>query len=161
MSFVVVRAADRGDADAMAALINEIIAIGGTTAHRDPFDAARIVDVFIAPKRAIACVVAVDGAGGIVGFQALEWSDPDWPGAHRLPPDWAAIASFVAPSVHGRGVGRALFAETRFAAKAAGVAFINATIRRENVGGLAFYDKLGFVDYRSTPAAISKRLAPD
>jgi len=34
------RPATRADASAMAELINAIIAIGGATAHEDPFDAA-------------------------------------------------------------------------------------------------------------------------
>ena len=55
------RAARPDDAEAMARLINEIIAIGGTTALRQAFDAQGIISVFIAPKLAISCFVAIDG----------------------------------------------------------------------------------------------------
>ena len=154
-----VRAAGPGDAPAMATLINAIIAIGGTTAHRTPFDAEGIVAKFIAPPLLISCFVACDGAE-ILGFQSLDWSDPDWPGEDAMPADWGIIGSFVDPAAQGRGVGRALFAATREAARRAGVSTIDATIRRENTGGLAFYDGLGFTDYRSDELSISKRLTP-
>lgn len=68
------RAARPDDAEAMARLINEII--GGTTALRQAFDAQGIFSVFIAPNLAISCFVAIDGPQ-LLGFQALEWCDPD------------------------------------------------------------------------------------
>lgn len=46
-----------------------------------------------------------------------------------------------------RGVGAALFALTVEAAGAAGINTIDATIRADNAGGLAFWSRLGFVDY--------------
>lgn len=151
-----IRPATPQDAGAVAKLINEIIAIGGTTAHTEPFDEAGIVDTFIAPRLTISCFVAVNGAK-IVGFQSLEWADPEWPGEDRLPSDWAIIATYVDPRAHKMGIGRSLFAETASAAKAAGAVFIDATIRRENKGGLAYYQAMGFRDYREGTATISKR----
>lgn len=154
-----IRAARDTDAEQMATLLNEIISIGGTTAHTRPFDRDRILDTFITPPRAISCVIASD-ADGVTGFQALEWSDPDWPGDDRLPRDWAIISTYVLTAHHGRGTGTALFGETRSAAAVTGVRFIDATIRHENAGGLAFYSRLGFVEYRRDARTISKRLAP-
>lgn len=154
-----VRTASPRDAGPMARLINEIIAIGGTTAHRRPFDKHRIRTEFIAATRGICCFVAVEKAQ-ILGFQALEWCDPDWPAEDRLPADWAVIATYVAPAAHGGGIGRALFRETAASAKVVGVRFIDATIRKENQGGQAFYGSIGFVDYRSGAESISKRFAP-
>ena len=40
-----------------------------------------------------------------------------------------------------------MFAATLEAARAARVAVIDATIRADNTGGLAFYARQGFVDY--------------
>lgn len=154
-----IRAAVESDAGVMADLLNEIISIGGTTAHTRPFDLDRMLGTFIAPPRGISCVVA-SGAERMMGFQALEWSDPDWPGDDRLPPGWAIISTYVQPGHHGRGTGTALFGQTLSAAKVAGVSFIDATIRRENFGGLAFYGRLGFLEYRQDARTISKRLAP-
>ena len=146
------RAALAPDAQALAELINEIIARGGTTAHLRPFDAARMCGHYIAPARGIACTLAED-AGRVLGFQALEWCDPNWPGPDALPADWAVIASFVEPGAQGRGVGQALWTVTRRAAEVAGVRTIDATIRADNAGGLAFYGSLGFNEYARRAAA--------
>ena len=154
-----VRPARAGDAAAMAGLLNGIVAMGGATAHRGRFDAARITETFMAGRFAIGCFAAT-GAVGLQGFQALEWSDPDWPGDDRLPADWALIATFTAPEARRSGVGRALFAATAAAARDAGVRWIVAAIRRENRAAAAFYAALGFVDWHAGAETISKRFAP-
>jgi ribosomal protein S18 acetylase RimI-like enzyme len=146
MSQINIRAAIPADADALAALLNQIIDAGGTTAHLNPFDAPRMLNHYIAPPLAISCFVAQVG-GTIAGFQALEWSDPNWPGPDSLPADWALIASFVHADFQGRGIGKALFTKTLAAAQCAGARCIDATIRADNQGGLAFYTSLGFTDY--------------
>ena len=146
MSQINIRAAIPADADALAALLNQIIDAGGTTAHLNPFDATRMLNHYIAPPLAISCFVAQVG-GTIAGFQALEWSDPNWPGPDSLPADWALIASFVHADFQGRGIGKALFTKTLAAAQCAGARCIDATIRADNQGGLAFYTSLGFTDY--------------
>lgn len=156
---IIVRPATRADAPAMAELLNAIIARGGTTAHRTPFDAERMVLHYIEPERAVSCVVA-ERDGKILGFQALEWSDPDWTGPNPLPADWAFIATFVAIEAQGQGIGSRLFAATRAAARQAGVRGIDATIRRENAGGLGYYGRMGFQDYWSDANVIAKKLAP-
>lgn len=153
-----VRSASPHDAEAMAELLNRIISAGGTTAYRQPFDGAGIVSEFIEPKLGICCHIASDELG-ICGFQALLWCDPDWTGPDKLPSDWAVIATYVDPDRHGKGVGRALFGCTSVAAKNAGVSYIDATIRRENTGGLGYYSRMGFVDYRSGSESVSKRFA--
>ncbi len=138
-----VRPATPSDAPAMAELINAIIAIGGTTAYEEPFDAARMEAEYIALPQLASCFVA-EADGEIVGFQGLMRSfDPDDP----LPDDWATIGTFVRVGLQRSGVGAALFARTVEAAKAAGIAVIDATIRADNTGGLAFYAARGFVDY--------------
>ncbi|MCT8992309.1 GNAT family N-acetyltransferase [Chelativorans sp. SCAU2101] len=154
-----IREARDGDAGQMAPILNEIIAIGGLTAHTTPFDEKRIRREFIHPTRHISCFVALEGAQ-LRGFQALEWSDPEWPGEDRLPADWAFISTFVQPGHHRRGIGRALFEKTVAAAEAAGVIFIDATIRLENTRANAYYSSLGFEEYRRSAHAVSKRFAP-
>lgn len=144
----------------MADLINRIIAIGGTTAYSASFDGGKIISEFIGPELAICCHVAVEN-GKVCGFQALLWADPSWPGDDRLPADWALIATYVDPEAHGKGIGRALFACTEAAARDAGVSAIDATIRKENAGGLSYYARMGFVDYRSSGETVSKSYKPD
>lgn len=140
---VTVRPAALSDAPAMAALLNDIIARGGTTAHQAPFDTARMQDHYIAPPALVCCTLAeIDGA--LAGFQSLTWAtDPHDP----MPPGWAIIASFVDPARQGQRAGQHLFAATRAAALEAGVKVIDATIRADNVPGLRYYSGLGFADY--------------
>ncbi len=156
---LVIREAVPGDAGAMALVLNEIIAIGGTTAYRQPFNVAAIQTIFIAPQRAISCMVALD-ATRLVGFQSLEWCDPDWPGEDPLPADWTVISTYVDPHRRKSGVGRALFEQTTKAARQAGVRFIAANIRRENQLGQAYYQGVGFSDFHADTELVVKRFAP-
>lgn len=152
------RLATQEDAGDMCQLLNEIIALGGTTAHRQPFSEAQMIEQHIAHPLSVCCTLAIDDdSKNIIGFQALEWSDPDWVGDDPLPADWAVISTFVAQGSQGKGVGNHLFAPTLKAAKAKGVTAINATIRRENTGGQRYYDKMGFVDFSSDELTVSKK----
>lgn len=138
-----VRHATREDAAEMAELINAIIAIGGTTAYEEPFDAASMDASYISLPQLVSCFVA-EADGGIVGFQGLMRSfDP----ADPLPHGWATIGTFARVGLTQRGVGGALFARTVVAAREADITTIDATIRADNTGGLAFYARQGFVDY--------------
>ena len=127
----------------MCAVLNPLIAAGGSTAHRRPFDAERMLHHYLAPPMLVSCVVA-EVEGRVRGFQSLvRAGDPDDP----LPDGWAVIASFVAPGMEGRGIGGRMFAATRAAARAAGIVAIDATIRADNAAGLAYYTAMGFEDW--------------
>jgi L-amino acid N-acyltransferase YncA len=140
-----VRDAERSDAAEMTALLNAIIAQGGTTAHEVAFTAERFVQAYLENPDALCCVVAVDRESGrIEGFQTLGRE----PG---LPDDVGDIGTFAHIDGKQRGVGSALFAVTRARARDLGLTAINATIRADNTGGLAFYGKQGFEDYSVTP----------
>jgi L-amino acid N-acyltransferase YncA len=146
MPTIDVREARREDAGALAELLNAIIARGGTTAHEDPFTPERLADAYIDGPGALCCFVAVDRVTGrIEGFQALG-RDPG------LAPDIGDIGTFARVGGTQRGTGSALFAATRARALDLGLAAINATIRADNAGGLAFYAKQGFQDDSVTPA---------
>ena len=145
-----VRDARREDAVALAELLNEIIARGGTTAHEDSFTPEQLADAYIDGPDALCCFVAVDRlTGRVEGFQALgRYAD--------LPPDVGDIGTFARVGGTQRGIGSALFAATRARALDLGLAVINATIRADNTGGLAFYAKQGFQDASITPAVPLK-----
>lgn len=157
---ITLRPARPDDAAPLAALLNTIIIIGGTTALQTPFDPAGFADAFIGGPTVLSCQVA-EADGAAIGFQVL-LRDP------ALPFDWGDIGSFARQAPRVRGIGSALFPATRAAALALGLAAINATIRADNVGGLAYYSGLGFEDYplaRGVPLAdgapvdrVSKRL---
>jgi len=56
-----IREAEDGDAEQMAAILNEIVSIGGLTSREGPFDRGRIRREFISPPRGISCFVAAAG----------------------------------------------------------------------------------------------------
>lgn len=128
------------DAPALAALLNAIIARGGTTALEEPFTPAALAEAMLTGPGVICCFVAEDAEGGPGGFQSLLRSA-------GLPADVGDIATFSRIGGAQRGTGSRLFAATRQAARARGLAAINATIRADNPGGLAFYGRLGFADH--------------
>ena len=138
-----IRPASRSDTPQMAALLNEIIAIGGTTAFEDPVSADDLAQWYLGAD-AWCCHVAVDSAGDIAGYQALERTDAYGPGIGE-------ISTFARQSPVVKGTGTALFDATKAAARAAGLATINAKIRADNVPGLAYYSKMGFLDHSVIP----------
>ena len=132
--------ADANDTEAMRTLINEIIRVGRTTANTNELSPDKMREWFISGDKVASCFVAVDADGAIIGFQSLSKYD-------SLPAGWVDIATFASRSRHKSGVGSALFARTREAASKLGFAAINATIRVVNVGGLAYYSRMGFETY--------------
>ena len=140
-----VRAMQPGDVPAACALLNQIITIGGTTAIETEFDDARFADTFLNPSDLICCHTALDAENRVAGFQ--------WLGRNAtLPATCADIATFARVDPILRGVGRALFAATCARACASGFEQINAKIRADNVPGLGYYGKMGFIDHAVTPA---------
>ncbi|MEL6124977.1 MAG: GNAT family N-acetyltransferase [Pseudomonadota bacterium] len=136
-----VRPAEVRDALDMRDLLNEIIAVGGTTAYEDAFDEAGIVGCMIEHPALLCCHVAVDDADGIAGFQFLKVGAP-WPEGT------GSIATFARQTPRVRGVGTALLQKTVAAARAAGLHTIEAQIRGDNRPGLGYYTKMGFIDNR-------------
>ncbi|OKB68309.1 GNAT family N-acetyltransferase [Serratia marcescens] len=131
------------DAEALTQLLNEVIAAGGTTAIETPLTPTEFAEWFISGEQALSCQVA-EQDGLLLGFQSLSADE-------TLPSDTADIATFSRLSPKVRGIGSALFPATLAAAKAHGFRHINATIRADNVGGLAYYQKMGFRDYDRLP----------
>ncbi len=136
---MIIRPAHDLDAGEMAALLNEIIAIGGTTALTGEVGRDDILAWMRRPKG--AWHVAETEEGEILGFQYIA------PGAEYLPPEAAEIATFAKPGKQGLGIGSKLFQATRVVAKQLGYAWINANIRADNESGLAYYQSRGFEDY--------------
>jgi L-amino acid N-acyltransferase YncA len=143
---LIVRPVTPDDAPALADLLNAIIARGGTTALEHPFTPEALADAYLVGPNVHICLVAVDASTGrIEGFQTLG----RYPG---LPEDIGDIGTFARINSVQRGVGSALFAAMVERARALSLSAINATIRADNAGGIAFYGKQGFVDHSMTPA---------
>jgi L-amino acid N-acyltransferase YncA len=138
---LVVRDVKPADAAELADLLNAIIAKGGTTALEEPFTAEELAQTYLIGPEVHCCFVATDPATGrIEGFQTL--------GRYPMRPDEIGdIGTFARVDGSQRGVGTALFAASRLRARALGLSAINATIRADNAGGLAFYSKQGFLDH--------------
>ena len=136
-----VRPARLEDAPALAELLNQVIARGGTTALEEFLSPQALADAYITGRAVVCCFVAVDRARGrIEGFQVLGRD-------RRLPDDVGDIGTFARVGGTRRGVGSTLFAVTCAEARRQGLRAINATIRADNAGGLTFYARLGFADY--------------
>ena len=137
---VTVREVHAEDARALAVLLNAIIAKGGTTALQTPYTAEQLDEAYLTGPKVICCFVAVGKDGQIEGFQTLG----RYPG---LPDDVGDIGTFTRIDAKQQGVGSTLFIATRARATELGLSALSATIRADNVGGLAFYTKLGFTDH--------------
>ncbi len=131
---MIVRKAIAEDAPGMAELLNEIIAIGGTTAHEQPTDAAKTRQHAIDGPDVLSSVVAEED-GSIVGWQSVE----EFQGEPH-------IGTYVRPGIQAKGIGAELFALTLAALRARGVSYIIASIRADNLPGLAYYARIGFRD---------------
>jgi L-amino acid N-acyltransferase YncA len=117
----------------MTAILNRIIAIGGTTAHESPKSEREVRADYIDGPDVLSSVVAEDG-GAVIGWQSVgRWhGDPH-------------IGSFVDPGVQAKGAGAAMFDLTCQRLRGQGVGYIIASIRADNVPGLAYYARIGFV----------------
>ncbi|WP_323768428.1 GNAT family N-acetyltransferase [Antarctobacter sp.] len=124
----------------MAGLLNEIIEAGGTTAIIRPVTADDLRTWMTRRPERAAWHLAENEGGAVMGFQ---WIEP----ADYLPVDAAEIATFARLGQTGLGIGSALFRATEKAARTLGYQWINANIRADNAGGLAYYQSRGFEDY--------------
>lgn len=136
---MIIRAARPGDRIAMARILNKIIAIGGTTAYEDPLEPDYFDQFLNAPDRKVFLHVAETGEG-VQGFQWVEPLEP--PESHI-----GGIATFAKTETSQRGIGTALFNITQQVSRQVGYSELVAKIRADNIGGLAYYTKMGFGDH--------------
>lgn len=141
---ITVRRAGDLDAREMAELLNAIICKGGTTAFTLEIARDDILGWFHQASDRSVWHVAKDEGGAILGFQSIE-PNP------ALPPEACDIATFVRMGQTGLGIGSRLFEASCAAARRLGYAWINATIRADNAGGLAYYQSRGFETYARHP----------
>ena len=141
-----VRIAGSNDIIEMSNVLNDIIIEGGSTLQNRIFTAMEFEKYFFKNRFAICSHVAVQG-DSIIGFQFLEWSDPNWSGVDKLPSDWGLIATYVSKNVRGLGVGKQLFEATRLASNDKGMCSICATMNSTNKGAIGYYESLGFCEY--------------
>ena len=137
---MIVRPATPADAGQVARLLNQIIAFGGTTAHQTALTDADLLTHFIDGPD-VRCAVVAEDMGRIIGWQSVGlWRDEDH------------IGPFVMPVVQAQGVGARMFGLTLDLARAAGLPNTMTSVRADNVPGLAYYARIGFVDVGFDPA---------
>lgn len=131
---------DMTDADvpSCVAILNYIIALGGTTSHETAFDDAGFAAHYLEKPEVINVVVH---SGRVVGFQA----------AFEVEPGVYSIGSFTDQVNKVKGAGSALFAKTRNDCRTLGATSIIARITSDNTGGLAFYSRMGFQPFAFSP----------
>ena len=136
---MLIRPARPADAPAMTAILNEIISIGGTTAHETPKDPGHVRHDYLDGPDVLSSTVAEDAAA-VIGWQSVGM----WKGDPH-------IGTFVRPGTQAKGTGAALFALTCETLRSMGITYIIAHIRADNVPGLAYYARIGFRDIGQDP----------
>lgn len=123
------------DLPALSDLFNHTVRMGGTTAHEEEWDVATFKTYYFDDPAMVQTVLSDDQP---IGLQAV----------FAIDENGLSIGSFTDQRNPVRGAGAVMFEATKAAATAAGYAFINAKIRADNVPGLAYYGKMGFVDFK-------------
>jgi len=119
-----------------------------------PYDEGFVRDRYVAHPDNIACYVAVDDDGDLLGMQVLMRAAKG--NAYGVPEGWGIIGTHVGLHAARLGVGKALFARTHAAAQAAGLPKIDATMGADNPEALGYYGAMGFQSYRSDVGTVSK-----
>ena len=126
------------DVAACVAIVNHIIALGGTTAYEEPYSQQDFHDHYLV-EPPVTNVVTQDGR--VVGFQA----------AFDVGDGLYSIGSFTDRVAPVKGAGKVIFDKTLADCRARGGQAILAKITSDNTGGLAFYSRMGFVDWKTIP----------
>lgn len=123
----------------MTRVLNAVIALGGTTAHEQPKTEDEVLADYVEGPEVLSSVVAEDN-GRVIGWQSVGM----WKGDPH-------IGTFVQPGLQASGAGQAMFTRTCDTLRRQGVGFIIASIRSDNVPGLAYYARIGFRDIAHDP----------
>lgn len=135
---MIARTMTQEDVPACTKILNHTVALGGSTAQEEPMTEAEFAHDHLV--EALICNV-VEAGGRVVGFQGV------WPAGEGL----YSIGSFTDRSDPIPGAGRVLFDKMLSDCRRRGGKAILAKITSDNVGGLAYYSKMGFADFEIWP----------
>jgi L-amino acid N-acyltransferase YncA len=136
-----IRAAEPEDAEAVAGILNAVIAEGVYTVFDTPFtveDEQRYIESF--PARGVFLLAVRQPGQQVVGFQNLE---PFAAYTHAFD-HVGVMGTYVAKDHRRQGVATALFGATFEAARRRGYEKIFTFVRADNPAALATYLKHGF-----------------
>lgn len=135
---MIIRPARPEDAEAVMALVNDVIA-NTTITFTNELKSLQTVQDDIAARGRAFLVVEVDGiAAGYASYFPFRGG----PGYARTKEHSVALG----PQVRGRGAGRALMAELEAEARREGVHSLIAAVSGENPAGRAFHAAIGFAE---------------
>ena len=140
---MIIRQAQTGDAEAIAALVNDIVdgtTVTFTTIRKSPED----VEAEISARGEAFQVVKQDDR--VIGF-ATYFPFRSGPGYAQVKEHSIALA----PDARGRGAGRRLMIRLEDVARDAGVHTLVAAVSGENTEGVAFHTALGFAEVGRLP----------
>ncbi|WP_116082979.1 GNAT family N-acetyltransferase [Tropicimonas sp. IMCC34011] len=140
------------DAPRISTMLQAHVAAGKRSS---PADEAFVLERYIDDPARIACTLAEDDAGSLLGFQSLTLAAEGNP--YGTPAGWGIIGTHVAPGAGRGGVGSRLFEVTQAVGLEVGLRDIEAVIGVRNVEGQAYYEKMGFITHRLEGDAIAKR----
>jgi L-amino acid N-acyltransferase YncA len=135
---MVIRPAQAGDADAVAAIYNHGIAERQATFETRP---RRPHEVAAWVEEGRPFLVAVDADGDLVGFARVS--------PYSVRKAYAGVGEhgvYVAPAARGRGVGQALLAALAGAAERAGYHKLTSRVFTTNAASLALHRASGFTE---------------
>ncbi|WP_299780824.1 GNAT family N-acetyltransferase [uncultured Roseobacter sp.] len=148
---MILRDATVDDVEQMSAFLRQLTKSGKRVS---PDDEDFVRTYYIEDPHKVRCTLAEED-GVVLGFQSLQRAQAGnkW----GVAPGWGIIGTHIRPAAARRGVGRALFANTRAAARDAGLSYIDASIAATNPEALAYYEAMGFRTYRRPKDLICKR----
>ncbi len=124
----------------LCSMLNTIIRAGDTTALEQEFSPDAFVEQFVMGKHVKSSFTLLMPDGSPIGFQVLT---SDYSGDER----WADIGTYTDQIRKVKGGGTHLFVRTLAAAREFDLSHIRAVVRADNAAGLAYYAKIGFINF--------------
>lgn len=146
-----IRDAELTDVAEISVILQALVTLGMRSL---PADEGFVRNTYDAHPDTVACSVAEDDDGSLLGLQILKRATEG--NEYGVTPGWGIIGTHVNSTAFWRGIGAQLFVVTRQAAQAAGLAKIEATIGAQSPGALAYYDAMGFETFKTGDTAVHK-----
>ena len=141
-----VRSVRSDDVIGISNILNEIIIEGGKTLHNNTMKPLEFEKYYLKSQFTVCGHVAIQEKS-IIGFQLLEWSDPNWSGVDKLPSNWGLISTYIKKNARRLSAGKQLFHATKLYVSKTKMFSIIATVGLFNKGANEFHESLGFYEY--------------